>query len=489
VSDVLFYVGEDVPNRIAWNDELHPVLPRGYAFDGCDTRAVMEARVQDGRIVLPGGAEYRVLLLPDLQTMRPAVLEKIRELVAAGAVVLGPRPVQSPSLRDRGEGDKTVRRIAAELWEGGKAARVASGISFEELFQRMGLAPDFEWRAAGADAEVLFTHRREGDAEIYFVSNQKDRFENIEAVFRVEGRAPELWDAATGAVTRPGVFTVADGRTTVPLRLPPSGSVFVVFRDSLPARHAVSIAEEDAVPGAPGPELEQMADGQLVARVWQPGVYFVVFDDGGRTEVKVSDVPGPETVPGPWRVSFPAGRGAPETAMFERLESWTERPEPGIRFFSGTATYEKEIDLPAGRLAEAREWYLDLGEVFVMAEVEWNGSSLGTLWKPPFRVRVDGVARAGANRLVVRVTNLWRNRMIGDASLPDDDIEWNAPGRAGAFPSEWPDWLEQGKPRPGGRIAFCTRKDVYKKDDPLLPSGLLGPVTLRAAAKIGVSTQ
>ena len=121
---MLWFVGEDVPNRIAWRDELKPVLPAGYDFDGCDARPLLAARVDHGRIVLPSGAEYRVLLLPDLPTMRPAVVKKFGELAAAGATVLGPRPQQSPSLRDLGEGDATVRELAEELWSG----RVASDL-------------------------------------------------------------------------------------------------------------------------------------------------------------------------------------------------------------------------------------------------------------------------------------------------------------------------------------------------------------------------
>jgi hypothetical protein len=430
--DVLFYVGEDVPNRIAWRDELHPVLPAGYDFDGCDTRAVMEARVKNGRIVLPSGTEYRVLLLPNLQTMRPAVLKQIKQLVNAGAIVLGPRPKQSPSLRDVGAGDQTVRQLAEELW-GGKSGRVFSGISFEELFQRISLTPDFEPHAAAPDAEVLYTHRRVGDAEVYFVSNQKDRIEEVDATFRAGHRAPELWDPATGAIRALPDFRFDGGSVRVPLRLDPFGSAFVVFRgDRKPA----------------------------VGKNWP--------------ELKPA-----QTIAGPWQVSFPPDLGAPGSANFDQLASWSENATPGIRFFSGTATYEKEIEISAAQLGANHGLYLDLGAVDVIAEVELNGKNLGTLWKPPFRVRVDGAAKTGANRLVVRVTNLWRNRMIGDAALPDD-VKWKQPAR-GSYIAEWPEWLVQGKPRPGERVTFCTRKDIYPKDAALLPSGLIGPVTLQAA--------
>lgn len=435
VCDVLSYVGEDVPNRIAWRDELHPVLPAGYDFDGCDTRALMEARVRDGSIVLPSGTQYRVLLLPDLTTMRPAVLRKVGQLLVAGAVVIGPRPTRSPSLSDLGEGDQEIRKLAGELW-GGSGRRVFSGISFEELFKSIGLAPDFEPNPAEDDAEILYIHRRVNGTEIYFVSNQKARTEELAPTFRAGTGAPEWWDPATGETRVLPDFRVEGGCVRVPIRLDPSGSAFIVFRG-------------DRKPGA-GPNW---VDPQPV-----------------------------QTIAGPWQVSFPPRLGAPSSAAFDQLISFPAHTDPGIRHFSGTATYQNDIEIPAGRLGAGSELYLDLGDVEVMAGVELNGTDLGVLWKPPFRVRVDGVAKPGTNHLVVRVTNLWRNRMLGDTALPND-IHWQGNGKRNAYPAKWPDWLVNGQPRPSGRIAFCTRKDVYPKNAPLLPSGLLGPVTLQARPK------
>ena len=668
VCDVLWFVGEDVPNRIAWRDELHPVLPAGYEFDGCDARAVLEAHVADGRIVLPSGAEYRVLLLPDLPTLRPAVAKKVLELAQAGATILAPRrPLQSPSLCDRGAGDEFVQTTIATLSSEGQDRPLGRqpfkgqffiNTSFEEVFKRIALAPDFETRAAAKDSEILYVHRRIGGAEAYFLSNQLNRPEAFEALFRTAGKFPELWDPSTGSIVRPGVFRFEkDGRVAVPLRLDPNGSVFVMFRDALGTRHAVALeaptitsgkAPPAPVPpagvteatgtftlalwvkpdteiplpqerkdgvairgqnwavfapqgqaqfgdghagagiavgrngivvfehsaryapavitlpadmqegasialvyragiptlfvngreirsGAKGPhvvhaapgggpafrgersapllfdraltaeeiaalarastplntlpqpaELERSSDGIITALFWEATPYNVLFEDGTRTALIAPALPAPITVSGPWQVSFPPGLGAPKTATLDALSSWSDHADPGIRFFSGTATYEKVIDLPADMVGADRDLYLDLGDIAVIAEVELNGKNLGVLWKPPFRVRVDGVAKAGENRLVVRITNLWRNRMIGDASLPDDDIEWGSQKKKNAYPARWPDWLVQGKPRPSARIAFCTRKDVYAKDDPLLPSGLLGPVTIRAAQRVVV---
>ncbi|HPA16742.1 MAG TPA: glycosyl hydrolase [Verrucomicrobiae bacterium] len=666
VADVLWFVGEDVPNRIAWRDELRPTLPRGYDFDGCDTAALMAAGVKDGRICLPYGTDYRLLLLPSLPTMRPAIARKIQELAEAGAVVVAPRrPLQSPSLRDRGEGDATVAKCASALWgEGGAAeidrkvgeGRLFAGLPFEEIFKRLEIAADFEYATSEKDAEILYVHRRAEGAEVYFLSNQQNRVAEFDAMFRVGARAPELWDPATGAIARPGVFRDdGKGRVCIPLRLDPNGSVFVVFREGRAGRHAVAIQgptpnpinaptapvppagldkaegtftlalwvkpnaviplpEErkvavafqkqnwavfapqgqqqfgdghagagiaagsngivafehsaryapavitfpaeirerthvalvyrDGMPtlfvngrearaGTKGPhvvhaalsaggpafrgersapmlfdralapaeiaalanakplpttdppavELERAEDGKLFARAWKARGCTAVLADGTRANIAEAVIPDLITLAGPWRVSFPPNLGAPASATFDTLISWPEHKDPGIRFFSGTATYENEFDIPSSSFGENRELYLDLGEVAVIARATLNGKELPTLWKPPFRTRIDGTAKPGRNHIAIRVTNLWPNRMIGDANMPGEaeDIEWRPAGKGTWLPKRWPDWLVQGKTRPSGRIAFCTRKDVYSKNDPLLPSGLIGPVRIRVA--------
>ncbi|MCX7826687.1 MAG: glycosyl hydrolase, partial [Verrucomicrobiae bacterium] len=308
-----------------------------------------------------------------------------------------------------------------------------SGVSFEELFKRLNLPPDFEWRASAPDAEVLYIHRRVGEAEVYFISNQQYRQAEGAAIFRVAGKSPEWWDPASGAIRPLPEYHEEAGRTTVPLRLDPAGSGFVVFRGK-----------------------------RETAR--------------GKNWLEFKDL---QPIAGPWQVSFPPNLGAPASAKLDKLISLSEHAEPGIRFFSGTATYACQFEI-----ADLKsQMFLDLGDVQVIAEVKLNGRDLGILWKPPFCVDVTDALRRGPNNLEVRVTTLWPNRMIGDAALPDD-VPWNRERRRGAYPASWPDWLVNGTPRPSGRVTFCTRKDVYAKDDPLLPSGLIGPVTLRTVTSM-----
>jgi hypothetical protein len=196
----------------------------------------------------------------------------------------------------------------------------------------------------------------------------------------------------------------------------------------------------------------------------------------------VDAVPAPFELAGPWSVRFAPGRGAPPETTLEKLASWTAHPDAGVRFFSGEATYRKTFAVARERLGRNRRLDLDLGRVAVMAQVTLNGRDLGTLWKPPFRVDITDAARAGDNRLEVRVVNLWPNRMIGDEQLPEDS-ERNPDGTL----KRWPAWLLEGRPSPTGRLTFTTWR-LWKRDEPLLESGLLGPVTLQSTATRAVNS-
>jgi hypothetical protein len=207
----------------------------------------------------------------------------------------------------------------------------------------------------------------------------------------------------------------------------------------------------------------------------QAGAYVLKTADGKSRSLTFAPPP-TKTIAGPWEVRFAPGRGAPERITLDGLASLHEHADPGVKYFSGAATYRasfeaKPPDAPARAI-------LDLGRVEVMAEVALNGKDLGILWKPPYRVDVTGALKAGANALEVKVVNLWINRMIGDEQLPEDS-DRNKNGTLKA----WPDWLQEGKPSPAGRFTFTSWR-LWKKDAPLVESGLLGPVTLRAVVPL-----
>jgi len=228
-------------------------------------------------------------------------------------------------------------------------------------------------------------------------------------------------------------------------------------------------------------EVRRGADGGLCIEAWQPGRYEVRLASGARRTVNVASVPSPQEIAGPWDVFFPSDTAAPQMLKFERLVSWSQRPKRSVKYFSGTATCRTTFTVPGDMLARGRRLYLDLGRVQAIAQVALNGNQLGVLWKPPFCLEVSKFIAAGENRLEVQVTNLWPNRLIGDEQLPEDSRR-NPDGTLKA----WPQWLLEGKPSPTGRQTFTTWR-LWKKNDALLESGLLGPVRLVAAEQVSVS--
>ena len=213
------------------------------------------------------------------------------------------------------------------------------------------------------------------------------------------------------------------------------------------------------------------------------GKYKLKTASGKTLQAELKELPGPVIMGGPWDLQLPTNAGAPVHLRLGKLISWPEHPEPGVKYFSGAATYSNTLHLPNEFVRRNRRVFLDLGRVQVIAEVKVNGRDFGILWKPPFEAEVTEAIHAGDNALEIKVVNLWPNRLIGDEQLAED-CRWRpAEGRAGQALASWPSWLAEGKPSPTGRLTFATRK-LWTRDSPLLESGLLGPVILRAADEL-----
>jgi hypothetical protein len=494
-ADAAYYAGENSPSEMPVREKLQPSLPAGYDFDQLGSDTLLNARVENGRVVLPSGMTYRVLVLPPAGQYTPRMLRKIKELAEAGATLVGPKPTQSPSLENYPACDGEVRQLATALWGAcdGKsitenkcgAGKIIWGQPLSDVFAALRVEPDFAC-APTNEPKVAYIHRTTGDAELYFVSNQKPVVQELQCIFRVSGKQPELWHPDTGRMELAAVFREEAGRTIVPLLLDPAGSVFVVFRNAAGSRTHFTATCSTPIASEPDsfPAMTITRDpkGNLVPAIWKSGVFTFHTSAGQVQTLQAGTVPQPRELEGAWELSFPPNWGAPEKITLPKLASWTAHENPGVKYFSGTAGYRKTFDLPADWVAGDKELMLDLGAVKNLAEVSLNGRDLGILWKPPFRVDISGAARAGENRLEIKVTNLWCNRLIGDEQLPDD-IEWARSGFwAHAGPEAWPTWLLQGQPRPSGRKTFTTWH-YFTKDSPLLESGLLGPVTVRAAQK------
>jgi len=417
VADVAFYYGDHVPNFTQHKlTDPAKVLP-GYDYDVVTAEVILERMsVKDGRLVLPDGMSYRVLVLPERNVISLPVLQKLKELVAAGATVVGPKPVRAQGLENFPQCDAEVAAIADELWgkeprrrarnQFGKGRVVAGidGVDLETgqkggtLFYQVpardvlrgdGVAKDFYFDGE-RDKPLDFIHRRDGDTDIYFLANRTNVTVSGMGYFRVADKAPEFWDPVSGERWFAASYESKFGRCELPLHLPPCGSVFVVFRE--PA------ALHPRTAGDNRPKIEPLA--QLT---------------------------------GPWTAHFPIGWSAYErdarkmvqsstrSVVFDSLTSWTTRSEPGIKFFSGTAIYEKQFEFTGSRLkTQGSRVFIDLGNLRELAEVRVNGKSCGVTWTPPFRFDVTDALKPGANKLEVEVVNFWPNRIIGDASLPPD---------------------------------------------------------------------
>ena len=418
-ADVAYFYGEEGPLTAVYGWKPQVDAPEGYAFDFVNSDVILnKLTFSNGRLVTPGGTSYRILYLGGRsQRMTLPVLEQLTSLVRQGAVIVGNKPVDSPSLADdevrfHKLADRLFGRgtpLAGTLHKLGKG-RVYIGMSANDVLKALDTPEDFDYTKPEADTNLMFVHRRLNDGEIYFVDNRKDQAERVDATFRVEGKVPELWDPATGK-SAPVAYKIAEGRTTIPLHLDPNGTTFVVF--AKPATATLLDLPEPAE--TPVPSLDEALNGK-------------------------------------WSVSFQAGRGAPESADFDHLASWSENSNEGIRYFSGTATYSHTINIPDGALAAGARYWLDLENVKDMAEVAVNGKYLGILWKAPFKVDVTDALTPGSNKLVIAVTNLWVNRLIGDQ-----------------------------QPYAVKKYTF-TDFAPYKADSPLLPSGLLGPVRISSAS-------
>ncbi len=442
VADVSFFVGEDAPNDFPGPDDprLQAMLPPGHDYGGCSAEGLIERMaVHDGRIVLPDGMSYAVLVLPEWPELTLPVARKLRDLVSAGATVVGPRPTGSPSLGEHPRDAAEVRRIGAEVWGAidGVAVRenrygdgrVIWGRPLADVLP----SPDFTYDRTGG-ARLDFAHRRDGDTDIYFISNQGTAAATVTATFRVAGRAPELWDPETGVIAPVSAYIQEpDGRTSLPLHLPREGSIFVVFRHPA-TRDAITAVSRNGT-AQPLTALHNPA----------PGDYTLISAAGEQRHLKVEPASPPVTVTGPWQLQFPFET---EPLPLPELSSWSEHPAPTVRHFSGTATYSGRFMVPASSLGGGACVTLDLGRVETFVTVTLNGRRLRTLWHPPYALDVTEAVQPGENRLELAVTNLLVNRLIGDQHRPENE-----------------------------RQTWSTHAP-YTAESPLLPSGLLGPVNL-----------
>lgn len=408
-ADIIYYYGQDT-NLTALYQSRSPNLPNGYDFDYTNADTLIHALGvnSQGEITTPGKVTYRILgLNQNSRHMSLPVLQAIHKLVMEGATVAGPKPTSDPSLADN---QAQFHSLADQLFGDGYGLHhigkgaVYAGQSVAEALAQMHVAPDFSYVATLPGANLQFIHRKLPNGDIYFVDNRGNHAATAEASFRVTGLVPRLWHSDTGIIA-PVSYSIADGRTTIPLHLGPWGSVFVVFRGAATRN-------------------SWLAPQKLTTRL--------------------------AAIHGPWKVTFPPNWGAPPSITLNKLASWSDNSNSGVKYFSGTGTYTKSIHAPAAWFTHGAHIYINLGKVKNLAAVAVNGKPLGIVWHAPYRVNATSALHPGTNILTVKVTNAWVNRLIGDQ-----------------------------QPNTVKKYTF-TDYHPYTANSPLLPSGLLGPVTIES---------
>ncbi|HXE15446.1 MAG TPA: glycosyl hydrolase [Bryobacteraceae bacterium] len=380
----------------------------------------------------------------------------------AGGIVLGPKPV-GPTGNVASRDGVAFQRLAKDVWGDCNAAshRFGKGRAFcsssgNSILKQLGVAPDFQ--QVGGQTELDFVRRRDGDTDIYFIRNGSAEAVSTMAVFRVTGRQPAIWDPVTGAVTAEMLYDqdTTAGVTRMPLRLPAYGSLFVIFtqRSGL---HATSVTRDGiaVIPKSatkPAEPVVMRCGTDFCLNAIDPGEYLITLSNGQRLEGYVEASPSVQPLDGAWTLKFQAGRGAPENPIsISELTDWSQSKDPRIRYFSGTATYDKQFEYKG--VKPGAVVLLQLTHLYHICTVRVNGNDAGTIWAMPYQLDISRFLRPGINRIELSVTNLWPNRIIGDL-----------------------------QPR-ALRFTHTNIRD-YSKDSPLLPSGLVGPVKLMLVRNI-----
>jgi len=418
VADIAYLLNEGAPSTMPfWGGGLQPATPKGYQFDYINADVLLNRMSvnQQGKLVLPNGMTYSMLVLPETNQMTLPLLTKIRELIAGGAIMAGPKPEQSPGLAAFPSADNEIKELAFDMWgdlDGvsrtkrtyGKG-KIVWGLPLDQVLEETGVVKDIDLNYN--NDKVSWIHRRDGNTDIYFVVNRTNGPLDVIGRFNVTGKAVELWSADKGEM-KAADYSMDSVSTRVSLHLLENEAVFVVFGSN------TSQASHTQPQKQPTP-LSQLT--------------------------------------GVWNVSFPKDMGAPEKIQLPQLASLTQNTDEGVKYFSGTCTYTKNLEVKKEWLKPGQQIILDLGTVKDMAEVYLNGARVDFLWKAPFQLDITTAVKAGINKLEVKVTNEWTNRLVGDREHPDHKVL-------------------SSYPMPFGRRQY-----------ELSPSGLIGPVKLIAQKK------
>lgn len=456
VADVLLYYGDEAPNLVPprrmdpnYTPDMPGIFPTyfydeskcphcgrpkpidpgklpGYQYDYINEDIITTTlETENGKLVLPHGQSYKLLVLPDREDISIEVLKRLEKLIAAGATVIGRKPERTISLKNFPNADREVREIADKIWgdcDGKKvfsnsygSGKVYWGQSVQEVLEELAIYPDFEVKGLdNLDLRIDFVHRQTANDEVYFISNSSQNKEKFTGVFRVDANLkPEIWDAETGLIQREVNYTRVKNGLRLELTLDPLASRFVIFRKQTTGKND---------------------DGMYYDL--QKGLQNILQSEKIHQSIDLSSQ---------WTISFDTDRGGPVSLKVDKLVSWSDTEDEGANYYSGAAEYTREFTIEEAALSPDIEAIVSFEEVQEMAQVFVNGNDCGIIWLPPYATQITPHLKVGRNTITVRVINTWNNRIVGDLRNPD-------------------------------KIPFTqtNAKSKFTKNSPLLPSGLLG---------------
>lgn len=447
VGDLCIYYGDDAPNQVPARRIDPNIIPRypegtclhcgvpkpvdpgkliGYDYDYINSDIIIQKlKVEGERLVLPSGQSYKLMLLPDRDDISLEVLKSIEKLVFQGATIIGRKPMRSNSLKNFPQCDDEVLALAEKIWGkcDGKTVQtnhygkgtVHYGKTVAHVLDELNIPPDFEVKDIdNSERHIDYIHQNSASEDIYFISNSAREQKKFTGMFRVnQNKIPELWDAETGLIQRKIKYSKVANGISIEFILDAFASRFVVFRNKSTGADDKDI-NSDLQFG-----FDPVSNSQT----------------GNPTRLDISTQ---------WKVSFDTAMGGPAFYILDSLRSWSEIGHDGIKYYSGTAIYEKEFLVDQENLKKETKAYLFFEEIQEMIHVFVNDQDCGITWTPPFKTYITPFLKVGQNKITVQVVNTWNNRILGDLKSPSK------------------------------KYSNTNIKNRFKPDAPLLKSGLVG---------------
>ena len=464
VSDFLIFPGDASPSPV-----FDAKLPSQFKSDITNADVLINRiKVKNGKLYTPEGIVYHALIVGNIDKIEMETLRRLNELASQGVVIIGNKPTELAQYQTSLAQKKEFENLVTSIWN---QKTTYQKIDWDSILSDLKLTPDFNIQ--GQD-KADFIHRKTASEDIYFIYNSQDAEKVLNCTFNLSNKIPELWNPMTGEVVKLANFEQVNGKTTVPISLKSLESTFVVFRENTNNCISVLPSSNNELLG----KYTYDKNNSIQVDVKSNGSYQAKLSDGKLWDVIVNDIPKPIQISGGWTINFRKEDGYEAQINLSELSDWKDHSIDEIKHYSGTAIYKNTFTIDENQLKQNNKFYLDLGKVSIAARVYLNGKDLGVSWIAPFELDCTSAIKKGKNELVIEVTNLWTNRLIGDEALPDTSGYKKEA-------KEMPKWYTDNEPQPASERRTFTVFNFYKKEESkkLVSSGLLGPVQIKVLKK------